>query len=174
MHEHTPETWKPIPGWEGYYEANDAGSIRSLDRTVTCKNGTQKHLKGCLLSPSTNGKNGYLKVTLAKPGTKEQRFVHALILETFVGPRPAGLEARHLDDSRSNNTIANLRWGTRSENNYDRVANGGHPLAAKTHCKHGHEFTPDNIYWTGGGRHRHCKRCTLNRNAKYKAAKRAA
>ena len=57
---------------------------------------------------------------------------------------------------------------------YDRVANGGHPLAAKTHCKHGHEFTPDNIYWTGGGRHRHCKRCTLNRNAKYKAAKRAA
>ena len=174
MPEHTPETWKPIPGWEGYYEASDAGSIRSVDRTVTCKNGTQKHLKGRRLAPSTNGKNGYLKVNLAKTGTKEQRFVHALILETFVGPRPAGLEARHLDDSRSNNTIANLRWGTRSENNYDRVANGGHPLAAKTHCKHGHELTPDTIYWTGGGRHRHCKRCTLNRNAKYQAAKRAA
>ncbi|WP_353888591.1 NUMOD4 motif-containing HNH endonuclease [uncultured Corynebacterium sp.] len=166
------EVFRPIPGWEGHYEISSKGVVRSVARTIVCKNGARKNLRGHILTQTTNGR-GYLKVTLAKNGVHTQRYVHQLVLETFVGPRPEGLEACHADDNRSNNTVENLRWDTHSANNFDRVANGGHPLAAKTHCKHGHRFTPDNIYWTDNGRHRHCKKCTLARNAKYAAARRA-
>lgn len=41
--------------------------------------------------------------------------------------------------------------------------------ARKTHCKRGHEFTPDNIYWrkTGG---RQCKACANLRSRREAAA----
>src|SRR5690606_12503326 len=54
-----------------------------------------------------------------------QKKVHILVLETFVGPRPAGGEGLHSDDDKSNNALANLRWGTHADNYADRVRNGG-------------------------------------------------
>lgn len=30
----TEEQWRPIPGWEGYYEASDMGRIQSVERTA--------------------------------------------------------------------------------------------------------------------------------------------
>lgn len=166
QHISTPEQWRPVVGYEGKYEVSDHGRVRSLDRVETTKAGVARPLTGRVLVQSTNGR-GYLKVTLRSPA--RQVYVHTLVLEAFVGPRPEGLEARHHDDVREHNYPSNLVWGTRSENNYDRVRNGGHPMAAKTHCVRGHEFTPDNIYWTDGGRHRHCKPCTLMRNSRYRS-----
>jgi len=34
------------------------------------------------------------------------------------------LQCRHLDGNKSNNNLSNLKWGTRSENQMDRVACG--------------------------------------------------
>lgn len=31
----------------------------------------------------------------------------------------------------------------------------------RTHCKHGHEFTEDNLIWSRGGKTRQCRTCTL-------------
>lgn len=36
--------WKPIKGFEGYYEANELGQIKSLKHTFVTKNG-QRHTK---------------------------------------------------------------------------------------------------------------------------------
>lgn len=62
-----------------------------------------------------------------------------MVLETFVGPCPAGMEACHdPDNDPTNNRIENLRWGTRKENAQDRVRLGTqiqgakHPLAKLT------------------------------------------
>src|SRR3990167_1714304 len=44
------------------------------------------------------------------------RYVHHLVLEAFVGPRPNGCEALHNDGNAWNNTLENLRWGSRDEN----------------------------------------------------------
>ena len=52
------------------------------------------------------------------------RGVHQLVLLTFVGPCPPGMECRHLDDNPSNNNLENLCWGTRKQNMKDRVLNG--------------------------------------------------
>jgi hypothetical protein len=45
--------------------------------------------------------------------------------------------------------------------------------AAKTHCIHGHDFTPGNTALIRG-HHRDCRTCMRKRNQDYKARKRAA
>jgi hypothetical protein len=47
-----------------------------------------------------------------------------LVLEVFVGLCPEGMECCHEDDDCTNNRLTNLRWGTRAENNQDKVRNG--------------------------------------------------
>jgi len=43
------------------------------------------------------------------------------------------------------------------------VRNGGHWNSQKTHCKRGHELTPDNCYENRAGRK--CKTCARDRAA---------
>jgi hypothetical protein len=46
-----------------------------------------------------------------------------LVLEAFVGPRPPDGVACHWDDNAEDNSIGNLRWGTRAENCRDEKFN---------------------------------------------------
>ena len=50
--------------------------------------------------------------------------VHRLVLETYIGPCPRGMECRHLNGNPSDNRLENLKWGTRSENMQDAVRHG--------------------------------------------------
>lgn len=52
------------------------------------------------------------------------RGVHTLVLEAFVGPAPSNHMCRHLDGTRDNNRLENLRWGTNRENVADRIRHG--------------------------------------------------
>lgn len=66
---------------------------------------------------------GHLKVTLY-PGPR-QVLVHRLVLESFVGPCPKGMECCHAPDPNpANNALSNLRWGTHAENARDMVNQG--------------------------------------------------
>lgn len=86
--------------------------------------------------------------------------VHRLVMEAFVGPCPEGLEVLHWDDNPANNHLSNLRYGTRSENVKDRVRNGIHHFASRTHCLRGHEFTLENTYNPPGHpTKRMCRKC---------------
>jgi predicted XRE-type DNA-binding protein len=54
-------------------------------------------------------------------------FIHRLVLEAFVGPCPAGMEACHFPDrDPDNNHLENLRWGTKSDNAKDAMQHGTH------------------------------------------------
>lgn len=76
------------------------------------------------LRPQINPK-GYVTFNLYRDdGVRREVRVHRLVMETFVGPMPAGLEIRHLDDVKTNNHISNLAYGTRAENVNDRIKNG--------------------------------------------------
>jgi hypothetical protein len=143
------ETWLPIAGHDGY-EVSDLGRVRSVDRTILRKRRggpMPARYKGRILVASPS--SGYPAVMLS--GSKPRRaYVHHLVLEAFVGPRPAGHEAAHADGDKLNSTLANLRWATPKENNADKVRHGTvmlgarNPMGRKTHCKRGHSFDESN------------------------------
>ncbi len=66
----------------------------------------------------------YFQVSLQKKGKRTCRLVSRLVLETFVGFRPLGMQCRHLDGNNQNNRLDNLCWGTPSENQHDRRRHG--------------------------------------------------
>ncbi len=70
---------------------------------------------------------GYLRVGISRNGKSSSYKVHHLILLAFVGPRPPGLQCRHLDGNPLNNHLTNLRWGTPKEDGEDRVRHGRMP-----------------------------------------------
>lgn len=73
--------------------------------------------RGRVLSPGIL--RNALQVTVYTPARKSIK-VHRLILETFVGPCPTGLECRHLNGKWWDNRLENLKWGTHQENMEDR------------------------------------------------------
>jgi hypothetical protein len=66
----------------------------------------------------------YLAVTLADGERRVQYLIHELVLLAFRGPRPSGLQCRHLDDDKANNALSNLRYGTAQDNSDDKHRNG--------------------------------------------------
>lgn len=58
-------------------------------------------------------------------GTVERMLkIHTAVLEEFVGPRPEGMECRHLNGNSLDNRLENLAWGTHAENTEDMVRYG--------------------------------------------------
>jgi len=149
----TAEEWREVHGWPDYRVSN-------LGRVASHKGAQPRMLSQVLV-----GRPGleYPRVTLSGPGRRQLRSVHSLVAEAFIGPRPSGLDVRHLDGDRYNPRASNLRFGTRSENMQDSVAHGTHPMASKTHCLRNHEFTAQNTLLSGGKRY--CRACRRDRQA---------
>ena len=157
------EVWKPIPGWQEYYEASSLGRIRSFDREVNTRGGGKRIIRGRVLKPGKNAQ-GYPQVSLVVNGKVTPKLVHRLIALTFYGVRPDGFETRHLDDNKENNCLTNLAYGTKSENMRDKVRNGRHHNSSKTCCVNGHEFSEKNTRIVvrqdrGGALERCCRAC---------------
>lgn len=170
------EEWRAIPGFEGSYEVSNMGQIRSLDRVVRRKDGRTCRYPGKILKPHDNPDHSpYLTVNLSKGNKYQRSYIHALVLEAFVGKRPPGMECCHGDGGPHDNRVSNLRWGTPLENNLDILRHGHHENANKTHCIHGHEYTPENTvrvkkYPT----RRWCRECMRARSREYMRRKSAA
>lgn len=174
QHIYPSEQWRDIPGYEGWYQVSDHGRARSVDRVVTKANGVEQPWKGQILAPRY-GQDGKIRLWLRG---EDRRFrsvlLHRAVLEAFIGPRSDGMEACHWDDDPQNNYLYNLRWASRSENMKDRVRNGRDPNARKTHCKQGHEFTPENTGPGHGGTVRRCRACNREKTREYRAKRAAA
>ena len=97
------EVWKQHPDFPDH-EVSNLGRVR-------------RYLEPFLMS------NGYPHVSLG--GVKKRRYLHQMVMEAFVGKRPAGGVTRHLDGDKKNNKLSNLAYGTHSENMADRVKHGG-------------------------------------------------
>lgn len=154
------EQWKPVIGYEGLYEVSSWGRVRSVPRTVTRSDGVVQQLRGRLLVQSVT-RAGYMRVDLCREGVRRPFEVHTLVSLAFNGPRPEGMQIMHADDDPTNNRPENLSYGTQTENMRQCVDRGRTYAQKKTHCKRGHEFTPENtIIRTGrSGPGRRCKAC---------------
>lgn len=102
------ETWKPIKGFEGFYEVSDLGNVRSLNYH-NC--GIVKNLT------PTIDKYGYLRVCLSKDDSQFNRCVHRLVALAFLD-NPDGLpQINHINEDKTDNRLCNLEWCTCKYNN---------------------------------------------------------
>ncbi len=101
------ELWKSVVGYEGYYEVANTGNIR--------RKSTKR-----LLKPRIS--NGYCMVDLRVNGDRKYHRIHRLVAYAFIGiPPTAKHEIRHSDGNKQNNYLSNLSWGTREENERDKI-----------------------------------------------------
>ena len=78
------EVWKPVPGFEGYYEVSNYCRYRSVERTTN----DGKHIKGQILKQYKNKSgSGYPMVKLSKNGVSKGFLAHRLMMQAFV-PNP--------------------------------------------------------------------------------------
>ena len=107
------ELWKDIPNFEGLYQANTNGEIRSINHIR--KNGTSKYeQQGKLLKFNLNP-NGYLQVRLSKNGVAKTYRVNRLIALTFI-KNPLNKETvNHINGNKLDNRVENLEWATEKE-----------------------------------------------------------
>lgn len=94
------EIWKPI-GIKNYQVSN-LGNVKGQDGIRLLK--PKKHLAG------------YLFVTICDGITQKQKTIHSLVMKSFVGERPEGMDIDHINRIRNDNCLENLRYITHADN----------------------------------------------------------
>lgn len=137
------EDWRPVAPMDGCtysgYQASDKGGFRSIDR----KSGNRQ-LKGKVLATRRHD-DGYRLVNLRCDSTDpEHNRVHTLaahkvVLTTFAGECPPGMEARHSPRGPAFNWwpegFEEGGWGTKRANHGDQVAAGTAVVPASFPCR---------------------------------------
>lgn len=119
---------------------------------------------GCWLWTGTQNGRGYGSLHSGTRANRKTLKAHRFSYELHTGETvPSDLEVMHSCDNRLCVNPAHLSVGTKADNMRDMAAKGRVCTVGqsrKTHCKHGHEYTPENTYTTALG-HRKCRMCTL-------------
>ena len=139
--EESLELWRPVAGYEGWYEVSSKGRVRSLDRIGKGQGSQARFYKGRILAQRKNQK-GYLFVELWKNAERSRPQVAHIVARAFIGERPEGLLVLHGPNGKLDNSVLNLSYGTHKENNLDRLRDGTMPLG-ETHFKA--KLTEDDI-----------------------------
>lgn len=117
------EMWKPIPGYEGWYEASNTGKVRSVPRAVVKSTGHIAHYSSRIVKPQLQpghgvgkpGRDRYI-VTLCKNGSHKVWQLGRLVALTWVDGYEEGLTVDHIDGNALNNRCDNLEWVSLKEN----------------------------------------------------------
>jgi hypothetical protein len=96
--------WKPVVGFEGWYEVSSSGHVKRSRPG----NGTSA---GRILKPFTWSR-GYQGVRLSRgtPESRTQALLQKVVAEAFIGPRSPGLTINHKDGNKRNNHAENLEY----------------------------------------------------------------
>lgn len=112
--------WKPVVGFEGFYEVSDDGFIRR----VAAGKGA---VSGRLISTKRLSCKGYPVAELCVNDRKRRMFLHRIVANAFHGRQPSlSHVVNHLDGVKKNCAAANLEWTTHAGNARHAVANGLH------------------------------------------------
>ena len=110
------EVWKPVRGYEKYYEVSNLGRIKSTDRLTVFKDGRKRTFYGKVLTIRTVNNSGYLTVGLHDSGKTRTFLVHRIVAEAFIDNPDGMVEVNHIDQNKLNNSAANLEGCTHREN----------------------------------------------------------
>jgi hypothetical protein len=107
---------------------------------------------------------GYGRVHTSR---KTRRLAHRVAYEQAYGPIPDGMDVCHHCDNPPCVEPLHLFLGTHAQNMKDMVTKGRHGTKDKTHCVHGHEYTPENTVTHVNARGytlRECRTCIRERS----------
>ena len=138
-----PETWRPIPPkyvcTYSWYHPSEKGRYSSIDRMSG-----NRHLTGKVLATKPHD-DGYRLMTIrcdsTEPGHKRAHTFSAqrVVLTTFAGECPPGMEARHSPRGPAFNWFPEGfeagGWGTKRANHADQVAAGTAVVPASFPCR---------------------------------------
>lgn len=116
MQQESTELWKPVFGYEGFYEVSNKGRVKSLPRLVAHSNSRSGfgRVRERILKLHKR-RDGYLLVCLYNLGKKKMHSVHRLIGYAFLG-LTEDLQIDHKSGIKDDNRLENLRVVTRGEN----------------------------------------------------------
>jgi Mor family transcriptional regulator len=109
------EIWKPVRGYEEYYEVSNYGNIRSKDRMVWRGKAGFYKMEGKELTKSKTS-TGYWKIGLFKDKKRKEFKIHRLVAFAFIDNPENKPNINHIDGNPLNNHVLNLEWCTQSEN----------------------------------------------------------
>lgn len=114
-----------MPDGDNYMES-EWHIIVDFPRYQISKDGSVMRIStGRILKTTSNGKYGYQHVGLWQcNGDGYRKYVHVLVAEAFIGPRPVGLQIDHIDGNPKNNHLSNLRYLSPHENNQASLERG--------------------------------------------------
>lgn len=110
------EIWKNVKGYEGIYQVNQNGQIKSVARIKSNGARPPKWCEESILVEQTD-RGGYAKVLLSGIGKKKTMAVHRIVATAFI-PNPNNYPCiNHIDENKQNNSVSNLEWCTAKYNN---------------------------------------------------------
>ncbi len=130
------EKWLPLEGRFDAYLVSNTGKVMTKERAY--KNGNVKMAR---VLPQRENSNGYMRVALKLvDGIRREYLVHRLVAELFIPVVDGKTFVNHIDGNKKNNSVENLEWCTRSENERHSRMMGLHPyggyLSGEKHPMH--------------------------------------
>ena len=135
------EQWKEIKGNRETYEISSLGNIRTKDR----EGARGYHVKGHILTQHDNS-NGYPRCGMNINGKGKSYLVHRLVATLFIHNPENKPYVNHKNGNKHDNSVKNLEWCTKSENEKHAWKTGlKHDTATKGEIHGMHKLTRKNV-----------------------------
>lgn len=118
------EEWRPVVGYEGFYEVSDQGRVKSLSRHVHHAVYGSMKVNERFLEQTTDDKGYYVVTLYGKKKIKKTIQVHKIVAYAFLGKRKSHEVIRHGIEGKKSNKLSNLSYGTHLQNMKDKVRDG--------------------------------------------------
>lgn len=105
------EEFRWIAGYEGLYQVSNLGRVKLVEHRGL----DGRLIRGRFMS-TCKGVGGYTVVSLRKDGRRISKLLHRLVAEAFIPNPECKPQVDHIDGSRHNCVVSNLRWVTSAEN----------------------------------------------------------
>ena len=96
------EEWRDIPGYRGWFQVNKDGQVLNVHN-------------GKIKKPTLSNR-GYHICSLTLDGITTTWSIHRLVMLTFAGDCPEGMEVNHKNGNPLDNRFENLEYCTPKEN----------------------------------------------------------